>query len=173
MKQDRKDPLSLIEDEYRKNYSFLKYFLIKLTSDEKLAEDIIQEVFFKLLIKPEQVLKFESIRSWLITCAKNTLIDLYRKKKPSLLKDEEIIINMLIDNHGPEEKFLMRNEVNEILERLSEMDKTIFLAKEHYGYKYDEIAALLNMPVSSVKSRMFRLRKDILSSVQRSDYDGK
>ena len=109
------------------------------------------------------------VRSWIVTSAKNLLIDNYRKKSPSLLKDEEVISNLLVEHHDPEKKYLIKYTIEETLRHFSETDKTIFLAKEYYGYKYKEISALMDMPVSSVKSRIFRVKKIILSSIQRGD----
>ncbi|CAM3997977.1 RNA polymerase sigma factor [Mesobacillus zeae] len=165
------DAFTLIEEVYREHYLYLKHFLLKLSSDEKLAEDIIQEVFSKILLHPNQIFDVKYMRSWLITSAKNLLIDHYRKKAPSLLNDSQIIDTLLISENTPEKSLLQKSAVEALLQNVSEEDRKIFLLKEHDGYKYEEISALLEIPVSTIKSRIFRLRKSILSKVNRSDFN--
>lgn len=63
----RKDTFSLIEKEYTMNYSYLKNFLVKLTNDQNLAEDVVQEVFSRLLKEPEKILEVQYIKSWLVS----------------------------------------------------------------------------------------------------------
>jgi RNA polymerase sigma-70 factor, ECF subfamily len=166
------NPLNVIEEEYEKNYSYLKHFLLKLTRDEQLSEDIIQEVFSRMLRNPEKILEVKYIRTWLVSVAKNLVIDHYRKKKPSLMEDGEIISDLLVDTSNPEGLMIQKETIFNALSNIPKLDKTIFLAKEHYGYKYDEIASLLDMPVSSIKSRLFRVRKKILANLERGESDG-
>lgn len=54
------------------------------------------------------------------------------------------------------------NELETILNQLSMTDKTIILAKEYYGYNYQEMSELLDLPVSTLKSKVFRLRKKMI-----------
>ena len=99
------------------------------------------------------------MKSWLVKGVKNTLLDHYKKKTPELLLDENIIENILIDNQTPEIKAMINDQIQSILGDLSSKDKAILLAKIHYGYDYQEISELLNTPVSTLKSKVFRMRK--------------
>ncbi|WP_341323626.1 RNA polymerase sigma factor [Solibacillus sp. FSL H8-0523] len=102
------------------------------------------------------------MRSWLITGVKNTLLDYYKKKKPELLQDENIIETLLVDNYTPEVRTTINNELETILGKLSTTEKAIIIAKEYYGYDYNEISELLNIPVSAIKSQVFRMRKRMI-----------
>ncbi|PFG05289.1 RNA polymerase sigma factor [Bacillus sp. es.034] len=165
----RKDTFSLIEKEYTMNYSYLKNFLVKLTNDQNLAEDVVQEVFSRLLKEPEKILEVQYIKSWLVSVSKNILIDHYRKKKPHLLDEVDLMENLLEDHLTPE-KITMRKEIfDNVLSNISKEEKTIFLAKEYYGYKYEEISSLMGLPISTIKSRLFRVRKKILSTLERGE----
>lgn len=79
----RKKPLEYIEKMYNENYLFLRNFLffIGLTKSEDLAEDIIQDLFTRILFNPENMLKVTYTKRWLITCAKNAFLDYYKKKE--------------------------------------------------------------------------------------------
>lgn len=156
------NPLELIEQIYNEHYVYLRNFLIGLTKDDEIADEIIQELFSKILITPSRVLNVTYMKSWLVKGAKNTLLDYYKKKKPELLHDESIIESLLIDNDTPEINILINSQLETILGKLSAADKAVILAKEYYGYDYHEISELLNLPVSTLKSKVFRMRKRII-----------
>ena len=156
------NPLVLIEEIYNEHYAYLRNFLIGLTKSDVIADDIIQDFFTKILVSPSVVTEVKYMRSWLITGVKNTLLDYYKKKKPELLQDENIIETLLIDNYTPEVSATINNELETILGKLSTSEKAIIIAKEYYGYDYNEISNLLNIPVSTIKSIVFRMRKRMI-----------
>ncbi|MER2128385.1 RNA polymerase sigma factor [Solibacillus sp.] len=156
------NPLVLIEEIYNEHYAYLRNFLIGLTKSDVIADDIIQDFFTKILVSPSVVTEVKYMRSWLITGVKNTLLDYYKKKKPELLQDENIIETLLVDNYTPEVRTTINNELETILGKLSTTEKAIIIAKEYYGYDYNEISELLNIPVSAIKSQVFRMRKRMI-----------
>ncbi|MER2120453.1 MAG: RNA polymerase sigma factor [Solibacillus sp.] len=158
------NPLVLIEEIYNEHYAYLRNFLIGLTKSDVIADDIIQDFFTKILVSPSVVTEVKYMRSWLITGVKNTLLDYYKKKKPELLQDENIIETLLVDNYTPEVSATINNELETILGKLSTSEKAIIIAKEYYGYDYNEISDLLNIPVSTIKSIVFRMRKRMIKA---------
>ncbi|MBD8034076.1 RNA polymerase sigma factor [Solibacillus merdavium] len=156
------NPLVLIEEIYNEHYAYLRNFLIGLTKSDVIADDIIQDFFTKILVSPSLVTEVKYMRSWLITGVKNTLLDYYKKKKPELLQDENIIETLLVDNYTPEVSATINNELEMVLSKLSTSEKAIIIAKEYYGYDYNEISDLLNIPVSTIKSIVFRMRKRMI-----------
>lgn len=156
------NPLVLIEEIYNEHYAYLRNFLIGLTKSDVIADDIIQDFFTKILVSPSVVTEVKYMRSWLITGVKNTLLDYYKKKKPELLQDENIIETLLVDNYTPEVSATINNELEIILGKLTTSEKAIIIAKEYYGYDYNEISNLLNIPVSTIKSIVFRMRKRMI-----------
>ncbi len=60
----KKKPLVLIEEIYNEHYVYLRNFLIGLTKSDLIADDIIQELFTKILISPSSVTEVKYIRSW-------------------------------------------------------------------------------------------------------------
>lgn len=158
----KKNPLDIIEEIYNEHYAYLRNFLIGLTKSDEIADDIIQELFSKILVQPKRILQVRYIKSWLVKSAKNTLIDYYKKKKPDLLKDENIIETLLIEGQTPEFNLLIKHQLETLLSNLTTTDKAIILAKEYHGYNYKEISELLNIPISTLKSRVFRMRKQMV-----------
>lgn len=163
-------PFELIEEIYNAHYAYLKKYLIGLTKSDENADDIIQELFSKILVNPSVLLEVNYMRSWLVKSAKNTLLDHYKKKKPELLKDERIIETILINYQTPETSMIINNQLDAILGSLSTTDKAIIVAKEYYGYKYEEISELLNIPIPTLKSKVFRLKKQMVK--EKGDLDG-
>lgn len=155
------DSFKVIEDLYKEHYVYLKKILFGLTKSEELSDDIIQDVFAKILKNPSMILEVTYMKSWLVKAAKNTLLNYYKKKKPALLKEGNSIENLLINNVSAEDKMLLNKQLETILNSLSSLDKTILLAKVYYGYNYQEISDLLDIPVPTLKSKVFRLRKQI------------
>ncbi|TMU83776.1 RNA polymerase sigma factor [Bacillus sp. BHET2] len=156
-------PLKTIENAYNEHYLYLRNFLMGLTRDGQLADDIIQELFAKILLNPSRILEVSYMKSWLIKGARNTLLDHYKKKKPALLTDEKIIESLLIKDESPEIKIMIRNELEHTLNSLSPTERAIILAKEYHGYNYQEISDLLSIPVSTLKSKVFRIKKKIVN----------
>lgn len=154
--------LELIEQMYDAHYSYLRNYLIGFTKSHEEADDVIQELFAKILRNPQSVLAVKNIRGWLVISARNTFLDFYKKRKPILLKDEKIMEHLLISNHSLETDLIIKSQLEKYLSDMSKTDHAIFIAKEYYGYTYDEISVLLNIPVSTLKSRIFRMRKKMI-----------
>ncbi|MFS0780584.1 RNA polymerase sigma factor [Bacillus sp. 1P06AnD] len=155
------NPLEFIEQIYKEHYVYLRNLLISLTKNEEMADDVIQDLFAKILMNPSLILNVVYMKSWLVKGAKNTLLDYYKKKKPELLKDGNLMESLLINNQTPEMKMVMNSQIDSLLGDLSTIDRTILLAKVHYGYDYQEISDLLDIPISTLKSKVFRMRKQM------------
>ncbi|MCA1012817.1 RNA polymerase sigma factor [Halobacillus halophilus] len=151
-------PFRYVEDIYEAYYFELKRYLAKMSSPEE-ADDIIQELFTKIITNPSIVEDVRSIKGWLKVAARNTLIDKYKKKKPSLFKEGDVVESLLIDHASPESQTVIDTQLDAILSTLSQTDKSIILAKEYYGYDYKEISEMLNINISTIKSRVFRVKK--------------
>ena len=74
------NPFEAIEEIYIAHYPYLRYYLLKLTKDEEVADDIIQKLFSKILKDPARISQVQHIKSWLIKASKNTLLDYYKKR---------------------------------------------------------------------------------------------
>ncbi|WP_081626280.1 RNA polymerase sigma factor [Caldibacillus debilis] len=163
-------PMEVIEDLYNTHYRYMLNFLLRLTPDRQLAEDIVQEVFSNLLTHPETMLKVRNIQSFLITSARNRLIDHYRKKKRSLLQDGQMMERLLIDQYSAS-RIPERKEIQEILLKLPREYSFVLIARDYYGYSYQEIADLLGISLENAKTRIFRARKSFLKHFREADKD--
>ena len=150
----------------------LKPHAMRLTRDFHDAEDLIQETIIRALTNEDKFQEGTNIRAWLFTIMRNIFINDYRKKsKRNVVIDTTENMYYLnssttISNAG-ERSFVM-NDIRNALMKISNELRVPFLM--HFkGYKYHEIAEQLNLPLGTVKSRIFFARKE-LSGILGKDY---
>ncbi|MFN8266566.1 MAG: RNA polymerase sigma factor [Chitinophagales bacterium] len=150
----------------------LKPHAMKLTRDINDAEDLIQETIVRALINEDKFQDGTNIRAWLFTIMKNIFINDYRKKskRNTVIDTTENLYYLntasTISNAG--ERTFVMNDIRNALLKISNELRVPFMM--HYkGYKYYEIAEQLNLPLGTVKSRIFFARKE-LTSILGKDY---
>lgn len=143
----------------------LKYFALKLTSDNEDAEDLLQETFLKALRYKDKFQESTNLKAWLYTIMKNTFINNYRRKvrKRTIMDntDDDYFVNSTtkVSPITPDSD-LNHKEILGTVELLSDECRVPF--QMHFdGYKYKEIADELQMPIGTVKSRIFLARKKL------------
>ena len=146
---------------------------MKLTRDINDAEDLIQETIYRALSNEDKFQEGTNIRAWLFTIMKNIFINDYRKKiKRNTLIDSTdnlyyINTSSTISNEG--ERAFVMNDIKNALMKISHELRVPFLM--HYkGYKYHEISEQLNLPLGTVKSRIFFARKELKTLLEK-DYN--
>jgi RNA polymerase sigma factor (sigma-70 family) len=139
----------------------LHYYALSLTSDSEKAGDLLQETLLKALTHRDKFSQNTNFKAWVYTIMKNTFINEYRRKikAKNSLQDPRIGFHSMMGNDYPTPESSYQSE--EINKRISELAEdyripfTMFLE----GYKYKEIAEELNLPLGTVKSRIFFTRK--------------
>lgn len=143
----------------------LHSFAYNLTKNIEDAKDLYQETAFRAMTNREKFRANTNFKAWLFTIMKNIFINNYRKKvKQNTIMDSTenmYYINSgsaIISNDG--ESNIMMKELTKMIETLDNSIKIPFLM--HYeGYKYQEIADHLELPLGTVKSRIFFARKEL------------
>ncbi|MEI2471380.1 sigma-70 family RNA polymerase sigma factor [Peribacillus frigoritolerans] len=132
------------EDIYRMAYVYVK--------NESDALDVVQEVAYRSFKKIETLKNPEYFKTWLIKIAITCSIDLVRKNKNVVqLKPEYDECISFEDEDIP-----LSITLQELLDKLNEDEKSIVILKFYEGYSFKEIADLLNMPIGSAKSVLYR-----------------
>ncbi|MGG0791944.1 sigma-70 family RNA polymerase sigma factor [Peribacillus simplex] len=132
------------EDIYRMAYVYVK--------NESDALDVVQEVAYRSFKKIETLKNPEYFKTWLIKIAITCSIDLVRKNKNVVqLKPEYDECISFEDEDIP-----LSITLQELLDQLNEDEKSIVILKFYEGYSFKEIAVLLNMPIGSAKSVLYR-----------------
>ena len=147
----------------------LKFFAKQLTHDEDDAQDLLQETFVKALSYKDYYREKSNFKAWLFTIMKNTFINQYRKKTRfnTLIDktDEKYFINKSKPADASEpETVLNYQEISEEVDKLDDTYKKPF--QMHFeGYRYKEIADELDVPVGTIKSRIFQARKKLMNKL--------
>jgi len=137
-------------DEYSDN---IFRFALKHLKNEMSAKDIVQETFTKVWEKHDQV-SFEKVKSYLFTTAYHAIVDWAKKESRSSAAPG--------DNDLQESEFApfdLQAILNEALDRLPEIQKSVVLLRDYEGYSYDEIAEICELTAPQVKVYIFRARQ--------------
>jgi RNA polymerase sigma-70 factor (ECF subfamily) len=140
-------------------------FASHLTNNEEEARDLLQETAYKAFKYRSMYRPHTNLRAWLMTIMRNTFINDYRqKKRRQVLNDytpNQYLLNagnQMVDNGG--ESSVTMKEIRGVVEELEDWLKVPFLL--HYkGFKYEEIATELEIPLGTVKSRIFFARQKL------------
>ena len=157
----RSSPFKEIECIYVASYPMLFQYIWRLCQNRQLTEDIIQETFIRLLKNPDSVQQVQHLHSWLRTISKRLLFDHYKKKKPTLLTEEQLLLEIVLSPLNVEKLYEQKEQLRHVLNSLSKQDQLLILLKFHYGYSYEELTDLLNTPIETLKKRMYRFRKSL------------
>ncbi len=137
-------------------------FAMKHLKDEMSAKDIVQETYAKVWAKHEEV-AFEKAKSYLFTTAYHAIVDWVKKEGRS--GDIEQVREQ--GSNHPGFQFDVKEVLNEALERLPEIQKSVVLLRDYEGYNYAEIAEITGLNESQVKVYIFRARKSLKEYIKR------
>lgn len=85
-------------------------YLLYMTRDKQLAEDLSQETFLKMFLHMGKFRKEASVKTWALTIARNVFISYARKKKPVLMEEVPIDVEKVSFSNPPEETMLRREK---------------------------------------------------------------
>jgi RNA polymerase sigma factor (sigma-70 family) len=153
------------------NTDFLKPFAFTLTRDNEAAKDLIQETLFRALANRDKYNVGTNIKAWLYTIMRNIFINNYRRKSKQNTIFDNSPNEFLIDNNQgavSNEAIAKLNmkEVQEAIHQLPVIFRNPFLLYFD-GFKYHEIADMLQEPLGTIKSRIHFARKLLKSQIQR------
>jgi RNA polymerase sigma-70 factor (ECF subfamily) len=145
--------------------SVLHAFAYNLTKNVEDAKDLYQETAYRAITNQDKFRPGTNLKAWLFTIMKNIFINNYRKKsKAKTIMDSTdnlyYINSGSITINNTAESNIMMKELIKMVEELDNSIKVPFLM--HYqGFKYQEIADQLDLPLGTVKSRIFFARKEL------------
>jgi RNA polymerase sigma-70 factor (ECF subfamily) len=147
----------------------LKRFAFKLTADKEDAKDLVQDTFLKALKYYSKFVYESNFAAWTYTIMKNTFINNYRRSiKMSTINcqiNADFLMSCATSPYLSDSGYALK-EVEKTLESLNKDYKVPF--KMHYkGFQYKEIAERLDVPLSTVKSRIFMARQLLRNQIAR------
>lgn len=148
----------------------LRPVALKLTRDMEAANDLIQDTFVKALSNRDKFSEGTNLKAWLYTIMRNTFITNYHRvvKRKTFIDTTDNLhyINSpqyTTDNDAGTN--LAMDEIDGAIEALNYAYKTPFMMY-FKGYKYHEIAEILDIPIGTVKNRIHIARKMLKESLK-------
>ena len=138
-------------------------FTRRFTSDPDEGLDLIQDTLLRALRYRDKFQDGTNLRAWLFTIMRNTFINQYRKNsKNRTSRVKELNTLHIEDNHtfSRPDSNLEYDDIRKKMMDLREELLTPFMMHTN-GYQYQEIAEHLNVPLGTVKSRIFLARKEL------------
>lgn len=143
----------------------------RLTRNAEDAEDLIQETYFKAYKHYDKFEAGTNLKAWLFRIMKNTFINGYRKRQSqppqSAFSDIEDSFESLVEAKNgqvknPEQEYLAKvldEDVQLAIDALREDYRMVILLVDLEGFSYKEAASILEVPVGTVMSRLYRGRR--------------
>lgn len=148
---------------FERHHVHLFNFLLRLTADRSLSEDLVQEVFMRILKYSSSFRGDSRFTTWMFQIGRNCLIDQMRARRPEVSLDEawEQEPSSL---PRPEEKVESEQEADLLaraMERLPLRKREVLLLSRFQDLKYQEIAGMLRCSVESVKVQVHRSLQEL------------
>ncbi|QZT37689.1 sigma-70 family RNA polymerase sigma factor [Halosquirtibacter xylanolyticus] len=139
-------------------------FALKLTRSHQKSQDLVQETFLKAWRYKDQFRRDTNFKAWVFTIMRNSYINNYRKNYTQKVifdtREYSYLNNYRSSNSNMQESILRHKEIMGKIMTLKEGIRSAFLMYIE-GYKYKEISHELNLPIGTVKSRIFFARKQL------------
>jgi RNA polymerase sigma factor (sigma-70 family) len=155
-----------ISEVVTREQSRLRNFIRRRVPDPRDAEDILQDVFYKLVEANRLLMPIEHVTGWLFRVARNRITDLFRKKQPesfsdSAVADQDGELLRLEDllpspEAGPAALYarhVLLDELELALDELTEEQREVFVAHELEGRSFKQIAAETGVSVNTLLAR--------------------
>ncbi len=176
----RQDPLLLDQLIVEYQHRLLRY-LLYLTGNRELAEDLFQETWMRVLLRGSQFNGNARFDTWLFTIARNLVIDFRRRRTMASLEemseksDDDRPFEIASSDPTPFDSYMSRQNsalVAEALLTLEPLHREVLVLRFHEELALDQIASVTGAPLSTVKSRLYRglaaLRPHIEQATRRS-----
>lgn len=153
------------------NAEFLKPFAITLTRDSEAAKDLFQETLYRALANKDKYNVGTNIKAWLYTIMRNIFINNYRRRSKQKTIFDSTPNDFLLNNNqvavtDSAESNLRVKDIQAAVHNLPEIFRNPFLLYFD-GFKYHEIADMLQEPLGTIKSRIHFARKLLKVQIQR------
>lgn len=169
MSQSTTDLQKIFDEELLVHIDSVKTFAYHLTYNEADANDLVQETYMKAHRFIDKYQPGTNAKAWLFKICKNAFINEYRKKskRPTKVDFEEIVSYHRGDDQSKTEYFDLREEIfdnmmgDEVTTAINALPidfRSVVLLCDIEGFTYEEISKIIDVPIGTVRSRLFRAR---------------
>ena len=154
-----------ITEVVKREQSRLRNFIRRRVPDEFDAEDVLQDVFYRLVEANRLLMPIDHVTGWLFQVARNRITDLFRKKKPENFSDvavetadDIVLLEDLLPSPdaGPDALYarsVLLDELEDALDELPEEQRQVFIGHEIEGLSFKEMAVETGVSVNTLLGR--------------------
>ncbi len=164
-----KEKQEIFDHEFMPHIHAMYNFGYRLTLERDDAKDLVQDTYLKAFRFIESFQKGTNAKAWLFRILKNSFINDYRKKskEPSKVdyqevetyyNSDEVDRQITPDLRVESLKDMIGDEISNALNSLDVDFRTVIILCDLEGFKYEEMAKILDIPIGTVRSRLHRAR---------------
>jgi RNA polymerase sigma-70 factor (ECF subfamily) len=161
MLQVRSGQTGLLAELFERHHRAVYGFLYRMTASREMSEDLVQEVFLRILRYRETYATHTSFAAWMYGIARNALIDQMRKRRPESAWDE--VLPDLQSSETPADEQIRSRQETALLQRalasLPADKREVLILSRFQNLQYNEIGRILGCEPNAVKQRVFRAVK--------------
>jgi len=168
----------VFEKELLPHIDALKTFAFHLSYNEEDANDLVQETYMKAHRFIDKYIEGTNAKAWLFKILKNAFINEYRKKakRPTKVDFEDIIayhdtdddrVTGYMDLHAEIFQYMMGDEITTAINALPLDFRTVILLCDVEDFTYEEISKIIDIPIGTVRSRLFRARNMLKETLKK------
>jgi len=170
-KYNAKEKKEIFDAEFLAHVNSLYNFAFKLTLNEDDAKDLLQDTCMKAFRFINSFERGTNAKAWLFRIMKNSFINDYRKKSksPGMVDYQEVETyynseqgdqqrEITLDLRAETVKDMLGDEITNALNAIDVDFRTVVILCDLEGFKYDEMAKILDIPIGTVRSRLHRAR---------------
>jgi RNA polymerase sigma-70 factor, ECF subfamily len=138
------------------------------------AEDVSQDAFLRAFHRLPNFRGDAPFRSWLLRITHNAALDHLGRRRPEPVDPETLDTTETSPVREPAERLETRERIERLerkLHGLSPQHRTVLVLRDAEGLSYEEIAAITDAPVGSVKGRLHRARSEFIEMLRANTYD--
>lgn len=163
----RADPEACLQQLYNDYYKYLVGSVYRMVPDQSIAEDLVQEVFFEIWKKRDQLEFRTSVSAYLRRAVSNRALNYIRAQKMDFDGEDSAILLQSDDMNSDD-----RMEINDLqtlidnsIEELPEKCRVVFTLSRYEEMKYSEIADKLDISIKTVENHISKALKFLKSKV--------
>ena len=164
-----KQKQQVFDGEFMPHINSMYNFAYRLTFDEDDAKDLVQDTYLKAYRFINSFQQGTNAKAWLFRILKNSFINDYRKKKKEPAKVDYQEVETFYNSEDVDRQItpdlrvealqdMMGDEISNALNSLDVDFRTVIILCDLEGFKYDEMAKILDIPIGTVRSRLHRAR---------------
>lgn len=173
----------LFEEELSPHLNIIYRTSLSLTGNERDAEDLVQDALFRAYRFFDKYEPGTNFRAWVLTILKNLFINKYRKRKrePTKIPMEDVKFLLEDDDNSKTAKIVTSTDDISLSDYIYELDDDVYevlnelpddfmipvILADIEDFPYKEIAEIMEIPLGTVRSRIFRARAFIREKLQK------